>query len=523
MPRRVVSSTRWRRCSAAELLAPHGEPLGFRGDLLGVDRVRLDARPGIGLVVPCPLQRRLLVADLHLEPFASPRLLGDGPERLERMRLLLDLQRRGIAQGREGLARLLADEAVQLGAEHIHRRDVRLLAAQEVLGLGDLGQAEGSELLLGVRLRLAQLGLHLGTTAQTAVDLDVAQLGLHPVAATEPQRDRGDDDADPDDHATGSHGEGPEVDDPKRPEGEDPDRQDQADHDKGDRPARQRSPGGLRRDLEGDLDLAGQRGAQLADLGVEDAQALDALADDRQRIRRRVGSGQMGDRGSDLDRFAVPLESLARALPFGHQPLGLAGLLEEAPPLDECGVRVGPTFAGARQGVAVALQLGECQLTGLDGRGRRRDGALGDLEASGVLVALGRQLVERAVELLLRASRAAVRAADGRLQPVAQCGLVAGEIAQLVVAHRGCRAEERLGRDARELGHDLVGERRVGHRLAVVLELDRALLAREGLLERPGREPAVLFLLLELERDPRSGVGGDVPRPQGVEIGLRCS
>ena len=64
-----------------------------------------------------------------------------------------------------------------------------------------------------------------------------------------------------------------------------------------DPPARQRPPGRLRRDLELDVDLAGERRGELADRRVEAAQALDALADDGQRVRRRVGLGQLVELG----------------------------------------------------------------------------------------------------------------------------------------------------------------------------------------------------------------------------------
>ena len=75
------------------------------------------------------------------------------------------------------------------------------------------------------------------------------------------------------------------------------------------------------------------------------------------------------------------------------------------------------------------------------------------------------------------------------------------------------RAEETLGRDAGELGHDLVGERRIGDRLAVVVEADRALGAGVGLLEGADLL-AVLLVLLELDGDDRARVGRARPRPE---------
>ena len=132
---------------------------------------------------------RLGVADLDLQALAGAGLLGDRPEGLEGARLLLDLEGRRVAQRRQRLARLLADEAVELGGELVHPRDVGLLAGEQVLGRGQVVEPERAELLVGVGLGLAQLGLHLGAAAQPAVDLDVAELALHPVAPAQPERD----------------------------------------------------------------------------------------------------------------------------------------------------------------------------------------------------------------------------------------------------------------------------------------------------------------------------------------------
>src|SRR3954452_24950562 len=94
------------------LLAPHSETLGEPGDILGVDRVVVDARTSVGLGVACLLECLLLFGDLDLETLAGPRLLGDRAQRLERLRLALDLERGRITNLRQGLGRFLADEAV---------------------------------------------------------------------------------------------------------------------------------------------------------------------------------------------------------------------------------------------------------------------------------------------------------------------------------------------------------------------------------------------------------------------------
>ena len=94
------------------------------------------------------------------------------------------------------VGRLLADQTLELAGQSLDLADVLLLARQQVLGLGKVGQAERSELALGPRLGIAQLRLHLGPAAQPSVDLDVAHLGLELVAPPQPQRDGGHDDAD---------------------------------------------------------------------------------------------------------------------------------------------------------------------------------------------------------------------------------------------------------------------------------------------------------------------------------------
>ena len=116
-----------------QLLAPGGQPFGLPGDLFGVDGIRLDPGPGVRLVVAGALERALLVADLDLQALAGTRFLGDRAERLERARLLRDLERRGVALGRQRLARLLADEALELGGQPVDLGGVRLLAREEVL------------------------------------------------------------------------------------------------------------------------------------------------------------------------------------------------------------------------------------------------------------------------------------------------------------------------------------------------------------------------------------------------------
>ena len=118
-----------------------------------------------------------------------------------------------------------------------------------------------------------------------------------------------------------------------------------------------------------------------------------------------MGLGQLVELGGHLDRLAVALVALPGGGPLRLEPLGLARLLEERPALGHAPLGLGASLAGARQRVAVPLELGEGELALLDGRGGLGDRRLGDLEPARVLVALRRQVVDRPLELLLGAAR----------------------------------------------------------------------------------------------------------------------
>ncbi len=81
-----------------QLIAPGDQPLGLAGHLLGVHGVRVDAGDSRSLVVARPLERRVAIADLGLEPFASAGVAGQWTEGAQRGRLLLDLERGPVAQ-----------------------------------------------------------------------------------------------------------------------------------------------------------------------------------------------------------------------------------------------------------------------------------------------------------------------------------------------------------------------------------------------------------------------------------------
>ena len=197
----------------AQRLAGRGQVLRGRGHLLGVDRVLLDARPGVGLVVARPVELLLGVRDLDLEALAGSRLLGDRPERLERGRLLLDLERRGVAAGRQHVELLVAHEARQVRPALLDLGDVRLLQPEPLLGLGEGRQPEPQQEVVVLGLRLAQLLLELGPAAQPAVHLAVLQLLVGRRRPAQPPADDREHEADQRDGAAQDDREDAEVDD----------------------------------------------------------------------------------------------------------------------------------------------------------------------------------------------------------------------------------------------------------------------------------------------------------------------
>ena len=204
---------------------------------------------------------------------------------------------------------------------------------------------------------------------------------------------------------------------------------------------------------------------QLPDLRVEGTQPDDELLE-----HAAAGSATGGCRGArPAPRTTVTAwrkrSNRSWAVgPLGGQALGLAGLLEHRPPLGEV-ASISARRSRAPDSVSRSRSSwAERQLALLDGQPRLLDRLLGDLQPAGVLGALGVQVVERPLELPLGPRRAPVGAADRGLEPVAEGRLVAVEVGQLVVADRRRRAEERLGRDAGQLGEGLVGERRIRDR-----------------------------------------------------------
>ena len=251
------------------------------------------------------------------------------------------------------------------------------------------------------------------------------------------------------------------------------------------------------------------------------AEAFDAGLEDRERVRRRMAALQDGHLGGDVDGLAVALVTLRGGVAFRGHALGLARLLEHAPALGQGGLGVGPPVVGAREGIPIALELGERHLALVDRGTGVLDGLLGHLEPAGVPVTAGAEVVERLVQLLAGAAGPPVGAADRRLETVPQGALVARQVAELEVVDRRGRAEEALRRDPRQLGHHLVGEGRVADRLALVLEQDRPLRSGERLLERADLA-AVLVVHLELDGEDRAGLRWRVPRAERLELAGRA-
>ncbi len=195
--------------------------------------------------------------------------------------------------------------------------------------------------------------------------------------------------------------------------------------------------------------LLAQLGAQLPDLAIQDACPLHDLAQHRQRVRGRMTPLELGDLVGHHDGLAIPLEALLRHVALRDEALRLARLLQQGAPLREDVLRGGAALASSREGVPVALELGELGLALGQVRLRLGDGLLGDAQPPGVALAAGLQVPEGPVEAALRHARAPIGAADGRLQPVAQGSLVPGQVEDLVVAHRGRGPEELLARGSR--------------------------------------------------------------------------
>ena len=112
-----------------------------------------------------------------------------------------------------------------------------LLGGEQRLGGREVGQAEPGELLLGVGLGLAELCLHLGPPTQAPVDLDVAHLLVDAVAAAEPPRHEGEDEADSGGDAADERRRATQIDDAGDPCGHGRGRDEQPDDDEPDRDA----------------------------------------------------------------------------------------------------------------------------------------------------------------------------------------------------------------------------------------------------------------------------------------------
>ena len=229
-------------------------------------------------------------------------------------------------------------------------------------------------------------------------------------------------------------------------------------------------------DLELDGHLVGEDGPQLADPAVEGSQALDRRAEDRQRVRR-TGASRQGP--GSRSRPRPPGGSARTARSRRARSAAMRSAWRAFSSMLRRSARA--VSASARRSRAAAIvsrsRSSWARASSPCSQGDRGllDRLLGDLEPAGVAIPARVQVVERPVELPLGPARAAVGAADRGLQAVAQRALVARQVAQLEMVDRGRRPEEALGRDPGQFRHDLVGEGRVGDRLALVVEADRSL------------------------------------------------
>ena len=371
--------------------------------------------------------------DLDLEPLAGPRLLGDRAERVQRGGLLLDLEGRGVAQVREPVAAARRRRGPSSRARRRSiSRDVGLLGGEPLLGLGgDVRPPSASRSVASSACVGLELLLDVRPAPQPAVDLDVAQVLLlrrsprrrQPARERRTRRRR----------ATMSRAD----DRQHRTELQDPER---VEHDAGD--ADQRRP---RRPDRGSRENGRQRRARL-DASKSTSTSPSSICSQRRDRRSRAtrsrstagrrtasgcGDGWLASSALSSSRtstaVAVPLVALRGRVALGGQALGLARLLEHARGARSSGLlgrRAGARGpATACRGRARGAPARPRRPASL--RGRVRDRLLGDLEPARVLGAARAQALERAVELLAGAAGPAVRAADRRLEPVAERGLVA--------------------------------------------------------------------------------------------------
>ena len=202
------SSTRWRRWSIDELLAPAGQPLGL-GRRPARHR-RCCARPGRGR---WPRRRGRARAraswsrtstssrsrargSLAIGPSASMALVFCSISRAAASRIVGSVSRGSLPTRPSSWA-----VSWSIRATCASSRGQQVLRRRQVL------EPERAELLLGVRLGLRELRLHLRAAAQASVDLDVAHLGsassssaaatcattarIRPIPATAPPRNSG--------------------------------------------------------------------------------------------------------------------------------------------------------------------------------------------------------------------------------------------------------------------------------------------------------------------------------------------
>ena len=146
------------------------------GDLLGVDRVLLDPRPSVGLVVPGAVELALGVRDLDLEALPGARLLRDRPS-ASSAAVFCSISSAAVSR-RAGSASSFSSpiRPVRCARRCSISADVRLLEAEPLLGLRELRDPEPQQDVVVLGLRLAELLLDLRPAAEPAVHLAVLQL-----------------------------------------------------------------------------------------------------------------------------------------------------------------------------------------------------------------------------------------------------------------------------------------------------------------------------------------------------------
>ncbi len=156
-----------------QLVAPGDEALRLARNLLRIHRVGVNTGTRTRLGIAGPLQDHVPISYLSLKPFAGTSVAGQRPERVERGRLLLHLQRCPVAQIPNAAAALSGHQGGDLDLQRGDLLASRLLAGHEILGRSNVVDAKLAQDVLDTRRRHtnAFLGPDASLATQRAIPL----------------------------------------------------------------------------------------------------------------------------------------------------------------------------------------------------------------------------------------------------------------------------------------------------------------------------------------------------------------